>query len=298
MSSPLPLQFRRGFTLVELLVVIAIIGVLVSLLLPAVQQAREAARRMQCSSNMRQIGIAMHAYHDSMRQFPLGDVDGTYSRTSAFVSLLPFIEQGNRFDLYDQNLPNTDPFNQQVVSKRIPMYLCPSAAFARSVPIAGCDANMRAPGTYAFSTGSDDPYGTSLTGNPNNGSIVNSGSGETGLHAILDGTSNTFLAGEAHWNFQDYLFSTGPCAGQVRGGFTTWSSPYPLSTLFTTRGDFNPKRLGGVSTRLSNFRSSHPAGVNMVFADSSVRFISQSIDRLALDAAATRNRGEVYTIEP
>jgi prepilin-type N-terminal cleavage/methylation domain-containing protein len=92
-------QKRSGFTLVELLVVIAIIGILVGLLLPAVQAAREAARRMQCSNNMKQIGLAMHNYHDTHKSFPtfvIHNGQGDYWRGySAFTQMLPFIEQGN-----------------------------------------------------------------------------------------------------------------------------------------------------------------------------------------------------------
>ena len=78
----------------------------------------------------------------------------------------------------------------------------------------------------------------------------------------------------------------------MRGGFSYWSSPYPLATLFTTKGPFNPQEMAGVSTRLMNFRSSHPSGVNMTLCDGSVRFMQQNVDANLLNAAATRNGGE------
>jgi prepilin-type processing-associated H-X9-DG protein len=121
---------------------------------------------------------------------------------------------------------------------------------------------------------------------------VNGASQPTALRDILDGTSNTLLGGEAHWAYKDYTFTSGPCSGQMRGGFSYWSSPYPLATLFTTKGVFNPQEMAGQSTRLSNFRSSHPTGVNMSLCDGSVRFMQQSIDANLLNAAATRNGGE------
>jgi prepilin-type N-terminal cleavage/methylation domain-containing protein len=217
---------RHGFTLVELLVVIAIIGVLVSLLLPAVQSAREAARRMQCGNHMKQIGLAMHNYHDAYGLFPNTEPGGVGSLTmaSAFVSILPYLEQNPTYQLYDFGLGNAHPHNRQVVSQHIPTYLCPSASLRRPVPIPGCDANDRAPGTYAVSTGSGDPWGTFASGNPHNGAIVNTGSGTTRFRDILDGTSHTLLAGESAWNIGDYLFTFGPCQGQQRWGFTYWSS--------------------------------------------------------------------------
>src|SRR5690606_8436971 len=117
-------------------------------------------------------------------------------------------------------------------------------------------------------TGSGDPWAST---DPHDGAIVyyrpaNPALGTpadgvpVNLSSILDGTTNTFLAGESHWGFNDYLFSSGPCAGSVRGGFSYWSSPYPLATAFTTRGPFNPHSMDGDSKRLSNFRSSHPGG--------------------------------------
>jgi prepilin-type N-terminal cleavage/methylation domain-containing protein/prepilin-type processing-associated H-X9-DG protein len=288
---------RPAFTLVELLVVIAIIGVLVSLLLPAVQSAREAARRMSCQNNLRQIALAVHGYHDTNKSLPPASTNTALSGSSGFAAILPFIEQTTLYSQYDFTRGNSDPANLIAVSQRIKTYLCPSCFFIRKVPSGDCDANNRAPGTYAFSVGSGDPYGTSgSTGMQTNGAIWTAGSQLTNLATITDGTSNTLLAGEAHWGFRDYLFSSGPCSGQVRGGFSYWSSPYPLATAFTTRGPFNPQSMAGDSTRLSNFRSSHVNGVNMTMVDGSVQFLATSIDHNVLDALATRGGGETAVL--
>ena len=276
---------RPGFTLIELLVVIAIIGILIALLLPAVQAAREAGRRSSCQNNLKQIGLAVQTYHDLERSLPPGSTDPALAGSSGFAAILPFLENSNTYTLYDFSKGNSDPVNLQAVSQRIKTFICPTNVFARAVPN-GCDANNRAPGTYAFSSSSGDPYAQS------NGAIANHLGPQTNLAAILDGTSNTFLAGESHWNFKDYNFTSGPCAGQTRGGFTYWSSPYPLATVFSTLGPFNPQRMNGDSKRLYNFRSNHPGGVNMLNVDGSVRYIADNIDHMILDAYATRDGGE------
>src|SRR5262245_47222432 len=124
-------RVRRGFTLVELLVVIAIIGVLVALLLPAVQSARDAARRMSCGNNLKQIGLALHNYHDTYLVFPPGNITdgdccGTPSRTVWTISILPYIEGLNLQNQYNFNKTNEDPVNAFVRTQRVAPYECPS----------------------------------------------------------------------------------------------------------------------------------------------------------------------------
>lgn len=216
------------------------------------------------------------------------------NRASAFAAILPYLDQDAAYKKYDFKLGNADPANLPVVSLKIPGYICPSAVFLRQVPIAGCDANDRAPGTYAVSATSRDPWGTFASGQPHDGAIVNIGSGTTRIQDIRDGTSSTLLAGESDWNIPDYLFGTSPptpCAGQMRGGFTYWSSPYPLATAFTTMAPFNPK--SGGSAVLSRFRSDHSGNVvQFVFCDGATRSLNQNISQTVLTAITTRNGKE------
>jgi len=293
---------RKGFTLIELLVVIAIIAILISLLLPAVQQAREAARRTQCSNNLKQLGLAFHNYHDQNLAFPNSD-GGTpnLSGSSAFAAILPQLDQANMYNRYDFNIGNATPYNQAVTGQRISALLCPTAVLRREVPAPLCTTptgtldSGRAPGTYAVNTGTTDPYGANPTATPPvppcNGAIVPSNSGITRMRDFTDGTSNTVMAGESAWNLSDYMITSGSCAGQVRWGFTYWASPYPLATAFTIQPPFNPKT--GGSAVLSRFRSDHTGLVNFLFTDGRVRFISQNIDNSVLAAMGTRGAGEV-----
>jgi prepilin-type N-terminal cleavage/methylation domain-containing protein len=293
---------RLGFTLVELLVVIAIIGVMVGLLLPAVQSAREAARRMQCQNNLKQIGLAIHNYHSAYNRFPTVNANDTLTGGSLFTTILPMMEQAAAFELYDFSLPNTAPKNVAVTGQQIPFYLCPSSPMRRQVP--GCAADSgRAPGNYGASIGTKDyDQYWSFYGTPRpslNGAMVYSDTVEknTGFRDFFDGTSNTMMIGETVYNLPDYKFTSGDCNGTSRFSFTYWSNPFPGSTGITTQYAFNPKDLpnDGIydSGWVRSFRSDHVGGLPFLYVDGSVHFLTESLASTLVDALSTRSGQEV-----
>ncbi|MGY8769967.1 MAG: DUF1559 domain-containing protein [Pirellulales bacterium] len=200
-------QTRRGFTLVELLVVIAIIGILIALLLPAVQQAREAARRMECTNKLKQLALAIHNFHDTYDRFPCSSNDPLFAgpggdrdfgsrrdRWSWMLTILPQIEQGAIWDEFQKNeLGQRTPWNNRLIQRtRIGAFLCPSDGQSK----AGGDRNL-APTSYHCNRGdfwlnwnwweSNGPF---TQGRPGQGYVH-------GFERVTDGTSNTFLISEA-----------------------------------------------------------------------------------------------------
>ena len=183
---------RRGFTLIELLVVIAVIAILIALLLPAVQQAREAARRTGCRNNLKQLGIALHNYHELHSTFPPGVVARSNNLQNAMHAgltlILPQLEQKNVYDRYNFNLPWSDPYNVAAANVAIAVFRCPTAG--APVPHHG---GFPLPATdYAFSKG---PRAfLCLRGNGGGMFDVNS---HVRASDVRDGLSNTFAMGEA-----------------------------------------------------------------------------------------------------
>ena len=279
---------RGGFTLVELLVVIAIIGILIALLLPAVQSAREAARRMQCANNLKQIALAAHLYENSYQCLPPARLKNDYGST--FFILLPFLEQASSYVRFDPTKGILHPANAGVAETRIPTYLCPSMVVPRKVPDFECTGEFGAPGSYAVSTGTEH---TLLT---HTGAIVRPEMGRMKIADITDGTSGTLMIGEFDYGLKDlpWLGCTSPrpdgawsrsqWAVGVHGGGWTWGSTF---------GAFNPDQYVLGRSYAFNFRSEHPGGVNFAMVDGSVRFVEETIDHDVLDAMATRDGEEV-----
>lgn len=280
---------RRAFTLVELLVVIAIIGTLVGLLLPAVQSARESARRLQCSNNLKQIGLGLHNYESTFRKFPVGSIQSNF--ISAFASILPHLEQGNTFNNYDFERYYTTPGNAGVSNQWISTYLCPSMVLPRDVPetrgreVGGPSSYLLNEGTASYMAAADGMFGAHWPGfgrrNPH-----------LGFENITDGTSNTLAVSETTYNYQDYLWSAAtpaPLGGTVRYGLARWVVGYPRVAMGSTRFPINDF----TTATLEGYSSQHTGGVNILLMDGSVRFASESIDSGSFNAMSTRAGGEV-----
>lgn len=197
----------RAFTMIELMVVIAIIAVLVALLLPAVQRAREAARRSQCRNNLKQLGIALHNYHESYNTFPAGGYgnhSSQYLQTSAFIAILRFVEQRGTALNYDYNNPWERLSNRDVVATTIPTYICPSVVqepplssrtWAATVTALGNSFPISfGPTNYLCSKGPNDNWCLDIAEEGEAGMFELNRSTRMGW--VSDGTSNTFLLGE------------------------------------------------------------------------------------------------------
>jgi len=279
------LRYRRkpgGFTLVELLVVIAIIGILVALLLPAVQAAREAARRSQCTNNMKQLGLALHNYHDVFKRFPSGYIrrSGDNDGWGWAAFSLPFLEQQNIYDKLGigqgAKLPDAPTADTKTV---IDAFICPSDASGTINEDRGGHAKSNYQGLYGNSN-TPDPN----TGVGNGLFYVNS---DLGFSSITDGTSSTFALGEISWD--------GKTTGCVRGGGVWvgyWADGKYGGVYFIGNSTAN-YRING--TEKHAFSSRHPGGVNFALADASVRFVSQTINGTTFANLCQRNDGNTVS---
>ncbi len=318
----------RGFTLIELLVVIAIIAVLIALLLPAVQQAREAARRTQCKNNLKQIGLAMHNYHDANLKFPTGgarlNFDPNGNGHSCWIAILPFVDQAPLYNQWNFNAAGEGdaswgaaaPNASLAISARIPWLQCPSS----TLPQFGQEANPIQLSCYfgmagALSFGNYTSAAGSTVDNGNLGISSNSGMipnlSNKAIRDCTDGTSNTILVAEISGIIKDTTGNKADCRpgaelGWTAGPFNGWDiGPNVCNTtvayapnsavlgsngvLAAVAGSFNG-RYGQSNTPLSSF---HVGGFHVLLTDGTVRFISNNIDMGTLTYLCVRDEGNI-----
>lgn len=316
-SGMTSLKMRRGFTLIELLVVIAIIAILIALLLPAVQQAREAARRTQCRNNLKQLGLALHNYADVHRMFPAGHMDtytdyvsaGARHQFSWLTALLPFIDQStlySQINFNDADLllnANVNPKFYAVAGVDVPAFICPSDPVGRV-------SSTLAPTNYMAS------QGNRCNCRNKNCSGLFGHSSYARLAWITDGLSQTIACGETLKGdlnpatiLDNYIFTNAPgsnatdvdtcmaVAPTASDRATVWFGGQPQFNIMTTIRCPNDRRFDCIApnygcTNLSA-RSAHVGGAQFVFADGSVHFISENIDVNTYQALGSRADGDV-----
>ena len=290
---------RSAFTLIELLVVIALIAILIGLLLPAVQKVREAAARLQCQNNLKQLGLSLHGYHDANGGLPAGYTASTSHPATApgwgwGAYLLPHVEQDNLF----RQLDFTKPVETQAgIRQVLKVYLCPSdqpPATAFAVTDAGMvTVCLAGPSSYAATVGDDASDVADPTGNG-----VFFRNSRVRFTDITDGTSNTVMLGDRAWADTQGMWAGVPTDAVCRAGptnpwATTTGAGQALVLVHNNWVNIKTDADGG----LDDFSSKHLGGVNVVMADGSGRFVksitADGAERKAFWALGTRAGGEV-----
>ncbi|HBO42430.1 MAG TPA: prepilin-type cleavage/methylation domain-containing protein [Planctomycetaceae bacterium] len=310
MNSTRKSDRSRGFTLVELLVVIAIIGVLIALLLPAVQAAREAARRLHCTNNLKQLALGVQSYHDGYGCFPYGALDS--HQMSWRVSILPYIEQQNLHEQFNFRLTSlAGSTNLAVALTPVNDFFCPSATNLLSIYTGGQVNGVQTYTAHYFGVaGAEgiDPAGTTYESDPTTNPSIYGYVGRNGvltlnetitISDISDGTAATFLLGEiAHDEPGIYGYAGG--TGRAIGGGdgqpwvsgTTGNRP-TLACKSIEIGINMP----GVATSQIAFASYHPGGASFAKCDGSVSFVDEDVDMAVYKATASRDHEETDVIK-
>ncbi|MEZ6132791.1 MAG: DUF1559 domain-containing protein [Planctomycetaceae bacterium] len=305
----------RGFTLIELLVVIAIIAILIALLLPAVQQAREAARRTQCKNNLKQIGLALHNYHDTYNRMPAGSFSNG-ARLSWHVSILPMIDQAPLYNQVDFNLLNYSNagFTTLFTPVTLSAWDCPSS-ISRNKKGYTADTTLQTTHYYGvMGPKVENPApagfpayrcnGVSSTANECRVPTLGAHGGyarqgilgrntSTSFSDVLDGTSNTLLVGE--------ISNAKTNTGADMVGYRRWWRGFDGTASASTKNvafAINSKGYNG-SNDFNDiaFGSNHTGGAQFILADGSVTFISENVDMASYLATASMDEGEVNTIQ-
>lgn len=291
---------RNAFTLVELLVVIAIIGILIGLLLPAVQQVREAARRIQCSNNIRQIGLAVMNYESAHQQYPPGWItaDGAPISEPGWgwsALILPFMEGQNLHNQLNFDVAIDDPMHELAIQNVVPTFLCPSETGPNVVNL---DTHIEHEHDHDDLVVHEDEHehgelwasrsnysgvfgSIEIEENPAGGNGAFFANSEVRFADILDGTSHTFIIGERTSEL-----------GPISWVGVVPELEEPLSRIVGA-ADHSPNDHDG---HFEDFRSFHPGGVNVALADGSAHFISNTIDEGVFQALATIKGGEVVNV--
>jgi prepilin-type N-terminal cleavage/methylation domain-containing protein/prepilin-type processing-associated H-X9-DG protein len=301
---------RVGFTLVELLVVIAIIGILVSLLLPAVQAARESGRRTQCNNNIRQIGVAMQNYHDSNGLLPTGAMPptaaapATSNELSWHVLILPFMEQKGLHSEFNLNASGyLANIAQGLIQPKF--YVCPSAPRSIHMSLSSPGEDSGGKQTYtAHYYGIMGPKGLNpgrstptvpvnylVEGIGGQGDFSRHGvltrARQRGFQDIVDGNSNTFLVGELSWiDANTYRVWIRGCNGNAMASSKNVVNPIN-GVAYNGNNNFNDVSFG----------SMHPGGCHFVYCDGAVRFINDSVDMNAYKGAASMDGRETQVAQ-
>ena len=262
----------HAFTLIELLVVIAIIAVLIALLLPAVQAAREAARRVQCVNNLKQVGLALHNYHDINATFPAGGWTVQGMNMGWGATILPGVEQRALYDGLNFQFAYNGAVNSSAADTVLNVYLCPSQPRAENRSKLAADPFLAGDADYGGMYGPRGLTVPPLINNPPRGSMIFDKC--LGITAITDGTSQTIQVGEA------------PEAINAM-----WISGH---NLFDQSAPINARPFYEYGEELT---SQHPGGANVLFADGSVHFLKQTINPLVLAGLCTRAGGEVLSAD-